>query len=149
LNYTARFIDLASEINTGMPRYVVGKVQEALNNQGVALKGSRVLVLGVAYKPDIDDVRESPALDVIGLLEQGGAAVSYHDPYIPELEDENIRLTSVPDLMEAVAEADCVAIITDHSQYDYQEIYQSARCIMDSRNALGEIGRDDPKVVGL
>ena len=80
LNYTARFIELASEINTGMPRYVVGKVQDALNNQSKALKGSRILVLGVAYKPDIDDLRESPALDVIGLLEQKGADVFYHDP---------------------------------------------------------------------
>lgn len=149
LNYTARFIDLASEINTGMPRYVVSKVQEALNDRGKALKGSRVLVLGAAYKPDIDDVRESPALDVIGLLEQGGAAVSYHDPYIPELDHENVHLTSVPDLMEAVSEADCVVIVTNHSDYDYQAIYENASCIMDSRNALGEIARDDPKVVRL
>lgn len=149
LNYTARFIDLASEINTGMPRYVVGKVQEALNNQGKALKDSKVLVLGAAYKPDIDDLRESPALDVIGLLEQGGAQVSYHDPFIPELHHENINLSSVPDLMAAVEEADCLVIITNHSQYDYQAIYESARCIMDARNALGEIARGDPKVVGL
>jgi UDP-N-acetyl-D-glucosamine dehydrogenase len=83
LNYTARFIELASEINTNMPRYVVGKVQDALNEQGKALKGSRVLVLGAAYKPDVDDLRESPALDVIGLLANKGAQVSYHDPHIP------------------------------------------------------------------
>ncbi len=91
LNYTARFIDLASEINTGMPRFVVGKIQEALNSQQKALKNSQILVLGAAYKPDIDDVRESPALDVIGLLKQNGVLVSYHDPYIPELEHENIK----------------------------------------------------------
>jgi len=149
LNYTARFIDLASEINTGMPRYVVGKVQEALNELGKALNGSKVLVLGVAYKPDIDDLRESPALDVIGLLQQGGAEVSYHDPFIPELHHENINLSSVADLMKDVSRADCVVIITDHSQYDYQAIYKKAHCIMDTRNALGEIAKQDPKVVSL
>ena len=149
LNYTARFIDLASEINTGMPRYVVAKVQEALNEQHKAINDSSILVLGAAYKPDIDDVRESPALDVIGLLQQKGADVSYHDPFIPELEHENIKLKSVPDLLSAVEEVDCVVIITDHSQYDYQKIYQKAKCIMDSRNALGALGKGDPKVTGL
>lgn len=149
LNYTARFIDLASEINTGMPRYVVGKVQEALNNQGKSLKGSRVLVLGAAYKPDIDDVRESPALDVIGLLQQGGAEVSYHDPYIPELHTDDFALASVPDLMKEVSGSDCVVIITNHSQYDYQAIYQAAQAVMDTRNALGKIAGDDPKIIGM
>lgn len=149
LNYTARFIDLASEINTGMPRYVVGKVQEALNELGKALNGSKVLVLGVAYKPDIDDLRESPALDVIGLLQQGGAEVSYHDPFIPELHHENINLISVTDLMKDVSRVDCVVIITNHSQYDYQAIYEKAHCIMDTRNALGEIAKQDPKVISL
>jgi len=149
LNYTARFIDLASEINIGMPRYVVGKVQEALNQQHKAINDSKVLVLGAAYKPDIDDVRESPALDVIGLLEGDGAQVSYHDPYIPELHHENLDLSSVPDLMKAVENADCVVIITNHSQYDYQAIYEKAKCVMDARNALGELGIDDPKVISL
>ena len=149
LNYTARFIDLASEINTGMPRYVVGKVQEALNQQGKALKGSRVLVLGAAYKPDIDDVRESPALDVIGLLQQSGSAVNYHDPYIPELHTDDLDLASVPDLMKEVAESDCVVIITNHNQYDYKAIYEEAQSVMDARNALGKIAGDDPKVIGL
>jgi UDP-N-acetyl-D-glucosamine dehydrogenase len=149
LNYTARFIDLASEINTGMPRYVVGKVQEALNNQGKALKGSRVLVLGAAYKPDIDDVRESPALDVIGLLQKSGSEVNYHDPYIPEIHDYDLDMMCIPDLMEGVEESDCVVIITNHSSYDYHAIYNQAKCIMDARNALGDIAGDDPKVVGL
>jgi len=149
LNYTARFIDLASEINIGMPRYVVGKVQEALNHQHKAINDSKVLILGTAYKPDIDDVRESPALDVIGLLEQSGAEVSYHDPYIPELHHENLDLSSVPDLMNAVETVDCVVIITNHSQYDYDAIYQKAKCVMDARNALGKIAGDDPKVIGL
>jgi UDP-N-acetyl-D-glucosamine dehydrogenase len=149
LNYTARFIDLASEINTGMPRYVVNKVQEALNNQGKALKGSRVLVLGAAYKPDIDDVRESPALDVIGLLQQGGAEVNYHDPYIPDLETDDLDLQRVPDLMKEVKDSDCVVIITNHKQYDYEAIYEAAQCIMDTRNALGKLAGKDPKVIGL
>ena len=149
LNYTARFIDLASEINTGMPRYVVGKVQNALNGRQIPLKNSRILVLGAAYKPDIDDVRESPALDVIGLLQQNGAEVTYHDPYIPQLSHENIKLSSVPDLMAAVESVDCVVIITNHSEYDYQQIYEKASCVMDARNALGSIGRDDPKVTRL
>jgi len=149
LNYTARFIELASEINTNMPRYVVNKVQEALNDSQKALKNSRILILGAAYKPDIDDVRESPALDVIGLLQQNGAEVKYHDPFISQLKHENINLESVPDLMEAVESVDCVVIITNHSQYDYQRIYEKASCIMDARNALADIGVDDPKVTRL
>ena len=149
LNYTARFIDLASEINTSMPRYVVNKVGEALNDRQKALKNSQILILGAAYKPDIDDVRESPALDVIGLLQQNGAEVKYHDPFISQLKHENINLESVPELMEAVESVDCVVIITNHSQYDYQQIYDKASCIMDARNALGDIGIDDPKVTHL
>lgn len=149
LNYTAKFIDLASEINTGMPRYVVGKVQDALNEYGKPLKGSKVLVLGAAYKPDIDDLRESPALDVIGLLRQKGTSVSYHDPYIPHIFHEDWDLDCVEDLDESVRTADCVVIITDHKIYDYARILQQASLLVDSRNALGAAGRDDPKVVRL
>jgi len=149
LNYTARFIELASEINTGMPRYVVGKVQDALNNQSKALKGSRILVLGVAYKPDIDDLRESPALDVIGLLEQKGADVFYHDPYIPCLHHDGWERESVGDLMEAVSSVDCVVIITNHSSYDYKAILEAAKVVVDTRNAMGQTGRSHPKVVRL
>ncbi len=98
LNYNARFIELASEINTNMPRFVVSKVQDALNERGKPVKGSRMLVLGVAYKPDIDDLREIPALDVIGLLQQKGAQVSYHDPYIPRIRHDGWALESVADL---------------------------------------------------
>jgi UDP-N-acetyl-D-glucosamine dehydrogenase len=154
LNYTARFIELASEINTGMPRYVVGKVQDALNNQGKPLKGSQVLVLGAAYKPDIEDLRESPALDVIGLLEQKGARVVYHDPYVPRIhfdsgEGLSAEMFSVPNLMAAVKSADCVVIVTNHSSYDYGAILDSARLVVDTRNALGSKGRDNPKVTRL
>jgi UDP-N-acetyl-D-glucosamine dehydrogenase len=149
LNYTARFIDLASEINTGMPRYVVNKVQEALNKQKKALSNSKILIIGAAYKPDIDDVRESPALDVIGLLQQSGAVVSYHDPYIPKLKQDSIDLQSVPKLMEEVKKVDCVVIVTNHSQYDYPEIYQNSKSVVDTRNALGSLGKDDPKVTSI
>jgi UDP-N-acetyl-D-glucosamine dehydrogenase len=149
LNYTARFIELASEINTGMPRYVVNKIVMALNDQQKALKNSKILVLGAAYKPDIDDVRESPALDVIGLLQQNGAVVSYHDPFIPKLNHDNINMSSVPDLMAAVINVDCVVIITNHSQYDYQQIFEKAELIVDTRNALGALGISDPKVTHL
>ena len=120
-NYNARFIELASEINTNMPRYVVSRVMEGLNDRGKALKGSKVLVLGAAYKPDIDDVRESPALDVIGLLKQKGALVEYHDPYIPHIHHEydGWQMDSVKDMMKSVKEADVVVIITNHKDYDY------------------------------
>ncbi len=149
LNYTARFIELASEINTGMPRFVVGKVQDALNEAGKAIKGSRALVLGVAYKPDIDDLRESPALDVIGLLEQKGAHVEYHDPYIPEFHHDGHSMYSVKDLMKAVREADCVVIVTNHKSYDYPAILEASRLIVDTRNALGAAGKHNPKVFRL
>ncbi len=149
LNYNARFIELASEINTGMPRFVVGKVQDALNDHNKPLRGSRVLVLGAAYKPDIDDLRESPALDVIHLLQEKGALVDYNDPYIPEIHHDEIKMTSVPDLMAAVHAADCVVIITNHKKYDYPAILKAAKLIVDTRNALGKIGQLSPKVIRL
>jgi len=149
LNYNARFIELASEINTNMPRYTTGKIQDALNMIRKPVNGSRVLILGLAYKPDIDDLRESPALDVIHLLQEKGADVSYHDPYIPHLDHDNIVMDSVTDLMAEVAKADCVAIITNHSDYDYPAILESAQMIVDTRNALGKMGKDNSKVVRL
>ncbi|HJS30338.1 MAG TPA: nucleotide sugar dehydrogenase [Anaerolineales bacterium] len=149
LNYTAQFIDLASEINTNMPRYVVEKVQDALNNVGKPVKGSRTLILGVAYKADIDDVRESPALDVIGLLRQKGSHVIYNDPYIPHIQHDGWELSSSPDLMAVIRSADCVVIITNHSDYDYPAILEAASLIVDTRNALGSNGRTNSKVVRL
>lgn len=146
LNYTARFIELASEINTSMPIYVVAKIQDALNEHRKPLKGSRVLVLGAAYKPDIADLRESPALDVIGLLENKGAKVSYHDPYIARLQHDDWEKTSVPDLIETLRDVDCVVIITNHSNYDYAAILREAELIVDTRNAIGDIGQGNPKV---
>ena len=155
LQYTARFIELASEINTGMPRYVVSKVQDALNSVGKPIKDSKVLVLGAAYKPDIDDLRESPALDVIGLLEQKGADVSYHDPYVPYIKHEGWDKHSVSDLWEAVRKSDAIVIITNHSTYDYPALLNAIETnpansvIVDTRNALGSANRTHPKVFGV
>ena len=150
-HYNARFIELASEINTNMPRYVVSRVMEALNDRGKALKGSKVLVLGAAYKPDIDDIRESPALDVIGLLQKKGALVEYHDPYIPHIhhETDGWYLESVEDVMKSVKEADAVVIITNHKDYDYKAIVESSEFVFDSRNATREFAKGIEKVVRL
>ncbi len=148
--YTAHFIELASDINTNMPRYVVARILDAMDERSKLLKGSRCLVLGVAYKPDIDDIRESPALDVIGLLQKKGARVEYHDPYIPTLKThDDVVMHSVPDLMKAVAEADCVVIVTNHKSYDYKAILGAAKFIYDSRNALGKMGKESEKVARL
>ena len=148
--YTARFIELASEINANMPRYVVTRILEALNERGQSLKGAHCLVLGVAYKPDVDDIRESPALDVIGLLQKKGATVEYNDPYILTLKThEGDEMCSVPDLMAAVRAADVVVAVTNHKVYDYQAILNAAKFIFDSRNALGKLGKDNPKVERL
>jgi UDP-N-acetyl-D-glucosamine dehydrogenase len=149
LNYTARFIELASEINTSMPRFAVSRVQDALNNVEKSLKNSNVLVLGAAYKPDIDDLRESPSIDVMRLLQQKGAKVSYHDPYIPHIKHDNWEISCVPDLMTAVKAADCVVIVTNHKVYDYAAILKEAKLIVDTRNALGKLGFKNPKVVRL
>ena len=151
LNYSAKFIELASEINTNMPRYVVSRVMEALNDRSILLNGSRILILGVAYKPDVDDIRESPALDIMGLLNKKGAQISYHDPYIPQLDtqDGKLHLTSVPDLIAAVRGADAVVIITDHKAYNFEAIHEAAKFVFDTRNALGQLGKESPKVVRL
>ena len=149
LNYTARFIELASEINTSMPRFVVTRVQDALNDHEKPIKGSHVLVLGAAYKPDIDDLRESPAIDVIRLLQQKGAKVSYHDPYIPRIKHDDWEIVSEGDYLKAVEVADCVVIITNHSVYNYVDVLNQAQLIVDTRNALGKQGRNNPKVVRL
>ena len=150
-NYNARFIELASEINTNMPRYVVSRVMEALNDRGKALKGSKILVLGAAYKPDINDVRESPALDVIGLLKKKGAIVEYHDPYIPHIhhETDGWQMDSVSDFMASATEADAVVVITNHKVYDYKAIVESSAFVFDSRNATREFSKGMENVVRL
>ncbi len=136
LNYTARFIELASEINTYMPIYVVNKISDALNDVCKPIRGSNILVLGVAYKRDIDDVRESPALDIIQLLWEKGATVQYHDPFVASIQlPDKSRLNSVSYSSEALSKVDAVVITTDHTQYDWQEIAEYSPLIIDTRNA--------------
>lgn len=143
LNYTARFIELASQINSEMPNFVVDKVREALNADKKAVNGAKVLVLGVAYKKDIDDLRESPALDVIKLLEKDGAHVTYHDPYVPEFAEDGERWTSVELTDEAMSSVDAVVILTDHSDFDYDRIVEHSPVLVDTRNATaGAAGVD-------
>jgi UDP-N-acetyl-D-glucosamine dehydrogenase len=131
----ARFIELAGYVNGQMPHFVVEKIQNTLNDRGKAVKGSRIHVLGVAYKRDIDDVRESPALDIIHLLQRRGATVTYSDPYVPTITIEGETLFSA-DAADALAQADCGVIITDHARIDYTALLESASLMVDTRNAL-------------
>lgn len=139
LNYNARFIELASEINTNMPRWWVAKVQDALNEEGKALKGARVLVLGVAYKKDIQDMRESPSIDVIKLLQERGANVEYHDPHVPSFDEHGVTMASVADLDAAMEAADVVVVTTDHTAYDFADVKAKARTLVDTRNATARV----------
>jgi UDP-N-acetyl-D-glucosamine dehydrogenase len=136
LNYKTRFIDLAGELNTEMPLFWVRKVSQALNLQGKAVRGAAVLVLGVAYKRDIDDIRESPGLDIIRLLEDQGARVVYSDPHVPCFSENGHEYRSVPLDAQTVAAADCVMIVTDHTAVDYRMIRRSAKLVVDTRNAM-------------
>src|SRR5688572_7879064 len=151
MNYNAKFIELASEINTNMPRYVVSRILDAMNDRGKVLKGSKVLVLGAAYKPNVEDARESPALDVIALLRKKGALVEYHDPHVPHIhhETEGWKMDSITELMPSVQAADVVVVVTNHKSYDYKTILDTAAFIFDTRNAFGKLGRDSEKVVRL
>jgi UDP-N-acetyl-D-glucosamine dehydrogenase len=141
LNYKTRFIDLASEINSEMPALVVERVAQALNSDRKPVNGSRVLVLGVAYKRDIDDMRESPALDVIRLLEEQSAQVVYHDPFVPTFSDDGHERHSVDLTDHELSSADAVVIITDHSAIDYQRVVDLARTVVDTRNATAGFSR--------
>jgi UDP-N-acetyl-D-glucosamine dehydrogenase len=136
LNYKTRFIDLAGELNTEMPLFWVRKLSEALNGQGKAVQGASVLVLGVAYKRNVEDIRESPALDIIRLLEGQGARVSYFDPHVPRFREDGQEFRSVELTPEVVAAADCVMVVTDHTAVDYRMIKRHARLVVDTRNAL-------------
>ncbi len=136
LNYNARFIELASEVNAHMPEYVTAKIARALNKAKKAVNGSKILVLGVTYKKNIADVRESPALDIIRLLQQDGAEVSYSDPHAPELHIEHTILRSYKITPEALRSYDCVVVVTDHSAFDYECIAQESALVVDCRNAI-------------
>src|SRR5262245_55209804 len=139
LNYKTRFIDLAGELNTEMPVFWVRKVGDALNLAGKAVRGSSVFILGVAYKRDIEDIRESPALDIIKLLEGQGAKVSYHDPFVPSFVEDGHQARSVPLTKDTLAAADCAVIVTDHTTMDYGLIRAHARAVVDTRNALRRV----------
>jgi UDP-N-acetyl-D-glucosamine dehydrogenase len=139
LDYRTRFIDLASEINAEMPRFVVDKVRAALNASRKSVNGARVLVLGVAYKRDVNDVRESPALDVIRLLAADGAEVEYHDPFVPEVAEDGSRMCSVPLTESALTDSDAVVIVTDHSDVDYERILELAKVVVDARHVTAPL----------
>jgi UDP-N-acetyl-D-glucosamine dehydrogenase len=136
LNYNARLIEVASEINTNMPRYVVQRIADILNEYERSVKGSRILILGVAYKRDVNDIRESPAIDIISLLSDKGAIVYYFDPYIPKIQIGDLEIESVELTREILRESDLVVLITDHSIFDYEFIYKNANLIFDTKNAF-------------
>ena len=154
LSYRTRMIELASEINAGMPAYVVAKVADALNDDGRSVRGARVLVLGVAYKKDIDDLRESPALEILQLLQEKGARLSYHDPFCPTIHDDGhtplqgLPMHSVELSDAALAAADVVVVVTDHTDVDYARVAREARLVVDTRGVMR--GPHGPgRVVGL
>lgn len=149
LNYKTRFIDLASEINSHMPEWVVQKVADALNEVRKSVRGSRLLVLGVAYKRDIDDVRESPALDVIRLLEERGAHVEFHDPFVHEFREEGHTRKGVELSDEMLRWADAVVVITDHKQLDYQRVVDHAALLVDTRNVTASLRPGRARIVPL
>ena len=149
LNYKTRFIDLASEINSGMPEWVVEKVAAALNEVRKAVRGSRILVLGVAYKRDIDDVRESPALDVIRLLEARGAHVEFHDPFVHEFREDGHVRKGVEMSDEMLRWADAVVVVTDHAGVDYQRVVDNATLLVDTRNVTAKTKSGRARVIGL
>jgi UDP-N-acetyl-D-glucosamine dehydrogenase len=150
LNYYARFIELAGEINSQMPEYVVDRVALQLNENGIPLKGTKVLILGVTYKKDISDVRESPALDVIRLLQKREAKVAYNDPYVPKLKfDSGADMQSVELTEELLQSAQVTVILTNHSDYDYKMIVEHSNLIFDTRNATGDIKGAKSKISKL
>ncbi len=152
-DFSTRFIELAGEVNTNMPYWVVERLGEALNDRGKAIRKARVLVLGVAYKKDIDDLRESPSLKVIEILESRGVIVSYNDPYVPSLRAKRLRhydtfeLDSVELTEEKIGAADAILIATDHSSYDYPWIVRHASLVVDARNATKNVTEGRDKIV--
>ena len=147
---STRFIELAGEVNHSMPEYVVQRTVLALNDRGKSVKGSRILVLGLAYKPDVDDVRESPSFELIERLESLGAAVDYNDPHVPrthKMRRYDLQMSSVPLAAQALAAYDCVLIATHHAAYDWQMIADHSKLIIDTRNALRDVTGDRSKIV--
>ena len=148
LDYKARFIELASEVNAAMPEYVVELVGDGLNKFARSINGSKVLLLGMAYKPDIDDVRESPALDVYSLLEAKGAKVSFHDPFVSEIRFDSRMETTIDLDLKMLDAYDCVVITTNHSEYDFKAIVENSRLVVDTRNATAGIDSEKVKRLG-
>jgi len=147
LNYYARFIELAGDINSHMPEYVVERITSMLNKRfAKALNKSTILILGVAYKRDIKDMRESPALDVINLLEAKGARIFYNDPFVPVFKFNDHKHKSVKLTKALLKRVDLVVIVTDHTQYDYNFIVENARAIFDSRNATKKVRKNRKKI---
>lgn len=149
LNYDARFVHLAAEINLGMPEYVSHKVSDALNSQGKPLRGSQVLVLGVAYKENVSDVRDAPALDLIPLLREKGAEVSYHDPHVPSFDLDGESMTRVTLDSGRLQAADCVVIVTAHASYDWQWVVDNSQLVVDTRNATRDTSPPAGRVLKL
>ena len=147
--YEAQFIALADQINRAMPEHVVNLVGDALNDRGRALRGASILVLGVTYKADVNDIRESPALEIIQMLERKGSQVSYADPFTPQLAVEGVKLTAVDPTPEVIAGADCVLILTNHSSFDYATIADRSALVVDTRNALKAYRSNRPSIVTL
>jgi len=150
VGHATRFIELAGEVNRSMPDYVVNRVMLALNGQSKAIKGSRILVLGLAYKPDVDDVRESPSFELIEKLEHLGAEVDYNDPHVPathKMRQHDLQMTSVEFSAKSLASYDCVLIATHHAAYDWQMVLDHSKLIVDTRNALKDVKGDKGHVV--
>ena len=145
--FEARFIELAGVINGQMPYFVVGKIIDALNRFKKSVNGAKVLILGVAYKKDISDVRESPAIDILQLLSQKGAKLSYCDPHVPVLDEHGIRMKAEPFSPATLKKADCVVVVTDHSDFDYRLVARESKVIVDARNALK--GKNGNKIIKL
>ena len=134
--FESRFIELAGHVNVSMPRYVVERVSEALNSVGKPLRGSRVHLYGMAYKADVGDYRESPAIDIVRLLEERGAVVSYTDPHVPVVDDHGVSMTGLGEAEALAAGIDCAVIVTNHRAFDYDALVRAAPLIVDTRNAL-------------
>ena len=149
LKYRTRFIELATEINSTMPEYVYRLAMSCLNEYGKSVKGARILLLGVAYKRDIDDTRESPALDVLRLLDEAGADIQYHDPYVPKINHGKTSYESIDLAATDIGGFDIVIILTDHSSIDYREICSRARLILDTRNATKNVSSPTARIVKL
>jgi UDP-N-acetyl-D-glucosamine dehydrogenase len=147
--YEAQFIALADQINRAMPEHVVALVGEALNDRAHALRGASVLVMGITYKADVNDIRESPALEILEMLERKGAHVSYADPFTPQLVLGGVKLTAVEPTADAIAAADCVLILTNHSSFDYATIADRASLVVDTRNALKAYRQTRPSIITL